>query len=241
MTLVSTVGGASGPLFGTLFLRVGAVPRRHRRGLVDRVRQRVAGWPRRGRRSRQGGGRGQDHVRRACSGGRRAWRPRSPTVWTRPTRSSWRIGRGGRPRRDHPMLARKGRASYLGERSVGHQDPGATTVALLMAAAGAADAHALDGGPWHRNAPRRHRRRLAQPALARAAVALAVGDAARPPGTDRGGRGPGRGDARHRRRSHQGGDPGGGRSGGRRRAHGSRAARCSAPSSPSIFSTTRSA
>jgi phosphoenolpyruvate---glycerone phosphotransferase subunit DhaL len=31
-----------------------------------------------------------------------------------------------------PMLARKGRASYLGERSVGHQDPGATTVALLL-------------------------------------------------------------------------------------------------------------
>ena len=34
-----------------------------------------------------------------------------------------------------PMLARKGRASYLGERSVGHQDPGATSVALLVAAA----------------------------------------------------------------------------------------------------------
>jgi dihydroxyacetone kinase-like protein len=34
-----------------------------------------------------------------------------------------------------PMLARKGRASYLGERSVGHQDPGATSIALLMAAA----------------------------------------------------------------------------------------------------------
>ena len=34
-----------------------------------------------------------------------------------------------------PMLARKGRASYLGERSVGHQDPGATTVALLLEAA----------------------------------------------------------------------------------------------------------
>ena len=31
-----------------------------------------------------------------------------------------------------PMLARKGRASYLGERSVGHQDPGATSVALLL-------------------------------------------------------------------------------------------------------------
>jgi dihydroxyacetone kinase-like protein len=33
------------------------------------------------------------------------------------------------------MLARKGRASYLGERSVGHQDPGATSAALLIRAA----------------------------------------------------------------------------------------------------------
>lgn len=33
-----------------------------------------------------------------------------------------------------PMLARKGRASYLGERSIGHQDPGATSSALLFAA-----------------------------------------------------------------------------------------------------------
>jgi dihydroxyacetone kinase-like protein len=34
-----------------------------------------------------------------------------------------------------PLQARKGRASYLGERSVGHQDPGATSAALLVAAA----------------------------------------------------------------------------------------------------------
>jgi dihydroxyacetone kinase-like protein len=33
-----------------------------------------------------------------------------------------------------PMLARKGRASYLGERSIGHQDPGATSTALILAA-----------------------------------------------------------------------------------------------------------
>src|SRR5207247_2586402 len=31
-----------------------------------------------------------------------------------------------------PMLATKGRASYLGERSIGHQDPGATSAALLV-------------------------------------------------------------------------------------------------------------
>jgi dihydroxyacetone kinase-like protein len=37
-----------------------------------------------------------------------------------------------------PMVARKGRASYLGERSAGHPDPGATSVALLVAAAAAA-------------------------------------------------------------------------------------------------------
>jgi len=31
-----------------------------------------------------------------------------------------------------PMLAKKGRASYLGERSIGHQDPGATSSYLLI-------------------------------------------------------------------------------------------------------------
>jgi len=47
-----------------------------------------------------------------------------------------------------PMLATKGRASYLGERSVGHQDPGATSATLLLtvlaetAAAGSSDAAA---------------------------------------------------------------------------------------------------
>ena len=33
-----------------------------------------------------------------------------------------------------PLQARKGRASYLGERSAGHQDPGATSTALIFAA-----------------------------------------------------------------------------------------------------------
>ncbi len=46
------------------------------------------------------------------------------------------------------MLARKGRASYLGDRSIGHQDPGATSAALLVSAlleAGPGDGEA-DGG-----------------------------------------------------------------------------------------------
>jgi dihydroxyacetone kinase-like protein len=33
-----------------------------------------------------------------------------------------------------PLQARKGRASYLGERSIGHQDPGATSTALILGA-----------------------------------------------------------------------------------------------------------
>ncbi|WP_406386373.1 dihydroxyacetone kinase subunit DhaL [Streptomyces sp. NBC_01618] len=43
-----------------------------------------------------------------------------------------------------PLQARKGRASYLGERSIGHQDPGATSSALLIAAL--AETGAVPGG-----------------------------------------------------------------------------------------------
>lgn len=45
-----------------------------------------------------------------------------------------------------PMLARKGRASYLGERSIGHQDPGATSSALLLRALDDAAREAGDAG-----------------------------------------------------------------------------------------------
>lgn len=44
-----------------------------------------------------------------------------------------------------PMLARKGRASYLGERSIGHQDPGATSLALLLGALETAVERAVGG------------------------------------------------------------------------------------------------
>ena len=43
-----------------------------------------------------------------------------------------------------PLVARKGRASYLGEPSAGHLDPGATSAALLVAAAGAMTRGAAD-------------------------------------------------------------------------------------------------
>jgi dihydroxyacetone kinase-like protein len=45
-----------------------------------------------------------------------------------------------------PMVARKGRASYLGERSAGHQDPGATSSHLLLKAAAEAAGSGASAG-----------------------------------------------------------------------------------------------
>ena len=134
MTLVSTVGGASGPLYGTFFLRMAAAARRRSR-------------PRRRRASR----------RRCAPDSRASSRAARPRPATRRCSTRWRpaldaLDARARRRRAPgrralaaasaaadagrdatiPMLARKGRASYLGERSVGHQDPGATSAALLV-------------------------------------------------------------------------------------------------------------
>ena len=135
MTLVSTVGGASGPLFGTLFMRMGSSL-----GDADAV---TPDRPRRGPSSRAGGvvDRGK-----AGDGDKTMYDALAPAVDAldaallehgrladafEAARAAAETGRDATT----PMLARKGRASYLGERSVGHQDPGATTVALLLEAA----------------------------------------------------------------------------------------------------------
>jgi dihydroxyacetone kinase-like protein len=135
MTLVSTVGGASGPLFGTFFLRLGtalgdtkeATPEQ----LAAALRAGLEGVVARGK---------------AEAGDKTMYDALAPAVAA--LEAGLGTGQGlssalaaaaqaaadGRDATT-PMLARKGRASYLGERSVGHQDPGATTVALLMQAA----------------------------------------------------------------------------------------------------------
>ena len=89
-----------------------------------------------------------------------------------------------------PMLARKGRASYLGERSVGHQDPGATSTALLVATA------ARTLGIDRRDRPGRG---VAQPGPGRRRGGTGRRDAARQQGPDRRRRRPGRHHVRHRR------------------------------------------
>jgi dihydroxyacetone kinase-like protein len=135
MTLVSTVGGASGPLFGTFFLRVGAslgdTAEISLAQLAAALRAGLEGIVARGK---------------AEAGDKTIYDALAPAVHALDSAVSEGVDKADALKlalvaaesgRDAttPMLARKGRASYLGERSVGHQDPGATTVALLMAAA----------------------------------------------------------------------------------------------------------
>jgi dihydroxyacetone kinase-like protein len=135
MTLVSKVGGASGPLFGTFFLRMGtSLGERETVApteFAEALRAGLGGVVARGK-AEPGEktivdalGPAVDALDGALSGGG------SLESGLGAARDAAAAGRDATT----PMLARKGRASYLGERSVGHQDPGATTVALLMDAA----------------------------------------------------------------------------------------------------------
>ena len=137
MTLVSTVGGASGPLYGTFFLRCGAAL--EEAGTVDAaafgaaLRAGVTGVQARGK---------------AEAGDKTmydAWQP-AVDAYDAAIAEGRGLGRAlqvaaaaAAAGRDATvdMVARKGRASYLGERSRGHQDPGATSTTMILEAAAA--------------------------------------------------------------------------------------------------------
>jgi len=144
MTLVSTVGGASGPLYGTFFLQLGAaasgklelslddwaaalqagvdgVIMRGKAGLRDKTMLDALIPALQALKQAAADGAGLAAALRASAGA--AEQGMLGTI---------------------PLVARKGRASYLGERSAGHQDPGATSSNLLIQAA--ADSWAAQGG-----------------------------------------------------------------------------------------------
>jgi dihydroxyacetone kinase-like protein len=135
MTLVSKVGGASGPIFGTLFLRMGAALGAAEEvtlaDLAPALRAGLDGVVARGKAEL-----GDKTMVDALSPAVEAIES-AVAVGASVDEAISRAFAAAEAGRDAttPMLARKGRASYLGERSVGHQDPGATTVGLLMAAA----------------------------------------------------------------------------------------------------------
>jgi phosphoenolpyruvate---glycerone phosphotransferase subunit DhaL len=135
MTLVSTVGGAGGPLYGTLFMQMGtALPGKAVIGPDDwtaALDAAVSGVQARGK--AEPGDKtmidalipARDALKTALVGG--------ASFEDALKRSADAAGQGMRD--TIPLVARKGRASYLGERSAGHQDPGATSSHLLLEAA----------------------------------------------------------------------------------------------------------
>ncbi|HEY8673551.1 MAG TPA: dihydroxyacetone kinase subunit DhaL [Candidatus Dormibacteraeota bacterium] len=133
-TLISTVGGASGPLWGSALRKAGRAlgdgPTFDLAQLVDAVAAALASV--------------QD-LGAAVPGDKTMVDALDPAV----TAMRAALGRGASSgemlrsaaeaaeagmRATIPMQARKGRASYLGERSIGHQDPGATSTALIIRA-----------------------------------------------------------------------------------------------------------
>ncbi|RJX74360.1 dihydroxyacetone kinase subunit L [Vibrio sinensis] len=134
MTLLSSVGGASGPLYGTLFIRTAAALGTREQlsfeELIDGLKSGVDGVVSRGK--------AQAGDKTMCD----VWLPVLASMKTS-------LEQGVSP--DYlmdemvdiaeksavstiEMQAKKGRASYLGERSIGHQDPGATSSLMMIKA-----------------------------------------------------------------------------------------------------------
>lgn len=135
MTLVSSVGGASGPLYGTLFLRM-ATPLKADTAVdaatfAAALRAGVDGVVQRGR-AEAGDKTMFDALAPALDALDRALDAGSalPPALGKAAAAAEK-GRDA----TESMIAKKGRASYLGQRSVGHPDPGATSAAMLIQAA----------------------------------------------------------------------------------------------------------
>lgn len=135
MTLVSTVGGASGPLYGTAFLRMataaGDASEVDAQGFTGMLRAGLDGVVARGK-AEIGDKTMVDALAPAVDALDTAIAGGAPLGAA--LQAAFLAAQQGQDR-TIPMVARKGRASYLGERSAGHQDPGATSVTLLITAA----------------------------------------------------------------------------------------------------------
>jgi len=137
MTLVSTVGGASGPLYGTLFLQAG-MPLMGKMEMnlddwVAALEAAVKGVMQRGK-AQAGEKTMLDALLPALDSLKQSQAAGEPLA-TALVLSAQAAEKGMQA--TIPMIARKGRASYLGERSAGHQDPGATSSYLLIKTAAA--------------------------------------------------------------------------------------------------------
>lgn len=138
MTLVSTVGGASGPLYGTGFMKLGgAVRGKDSLTVPDFLagfQQAIEGIMQRGRSTK-----GEKTMLDAMIPAKEAME----STWntTQDPKAAFAAGIAAAKEGvafTKTIAATKGRASYLGERSIGHQDPGATSFTMLLEIVGGA-------------------------------------------------------------------------------------------------------
>ena len=124
MTLVSTVGGASGPLYGTAFMKAGAkMAGKMELGIEDlavMLHEAVEGIKMRGKSTV-----GEQTMLDAMV-------PALEALKETGSLKAALVAAEAGVEKTKGMIATKGRASYLGERSPGHQDPGATSFTLLL-------------------------------------------------------------------------------------------------------------
>lgn len=145
MTLVSTVGGAAGPLYGTFFLQMG-------KAAGGATELSVAQWAA----ALEAGVKGVQTRGKAKPEDKTMLDALVPAAETLNAAAASGLSLADAlkcaaeaasqgMKATIPLVARKGRASYLGERSAGHQDPGATSAWLLMQAAAGALAPGAPG------------------------------------------------------------------------------------------------
>ncbi|HUV15187.1 MAG TPA: dihydroxyacetone kinase subunit DhaL [Pelolinea sp.] len=132
MALISTVGGAGGPLYGTFFIQASTK-------LQGKMELTLTDWAA----ALEAGTIGVVNIGKASVGDKTMIDALNPAVqalngtagqelsMTEALKKSAEAAEEGM-RGTIPLVARKGRASYLGERSAGHQDPGATSSFLLL-------------------------------------------------------------------------------------------------------------
>jgi dihydroxyacetone kinase-like protein len=132
MTLVSTVGGAAGPLYGTLFLKIGDAagpgPELTVEQWASAMQAGVEGVQARGK--AELGDKTMIDALVPAAGALRAAAAAGLSLADALRQATEAAEQGMKT--TTPLVARKGRASYLGERSAGHQDPGATSSWFLI-------------------------------------------------------------------------------------------------------------
>ena len=131
MTLVSTVGGSSGPLYGTLFMKMGMTLKDQQEltfpGFLEAFRVGIEGVGQRGHSTVEEKTM-LDALVPSLEAMKQTWQE------TGDVKKSLDAGaKAAEAGVEHTkgLIATKGRASYLGERSVGHQDPGATSYMFM--------------------------------------------------------------------------------------------------------------